>query len=808
MYRLFLVLLLSLSVAVAATSKQHSIQLHYATIHDGTRTHMGNGLRPGVYMVIPASGSGAKERVYRGLLRAFPEQEIHILPPSEAGGGVHAFCFWSSTGEEATAFRSFAAHDIVWMGRMTPELKVHPNRGEPMHDTHKWSVVSLHRMTDNDITAIETALRGVVKDVVVRTSEGNTVLDRMALIQRTSPTSVIVYVRVGRTGDHDVPMALAQLEFVFSVSCLSWVQHFSMDAIFARSGQPVLPLDVAQPDMGNSPTNSARVIRGPTFTFTGRGVTVGIVDTGLDPRHPYFLGTKLVPEQRTPQPQPDTGHEHIRAIIPYIDIQPEFRETDHGTHVAGIVKNVAPDARLVTEDISCNTVGGCECVTTLDPDCVCRYYPYGRCPNSPGNMHPPADIRQSFDRLVQNGANIINLSLGPAYIPGTHHQIPYTLHSRQLDEYVYRNRQVLLVVAAGNSGRFGSHTVSEFAATKNALAVGNCGNNSTAPWYYGGSRMITENDMMVSSSRGTAGRMKPDVVAPGIHIMSARAGSRLEAALTGTSMAAPGVAGAAAAVVEMLGVASAPYPASLLRAILVASATPMRDGITIGPKPADEVLRLYDDAVGFGRINLSTLSDGVLTVLAAEDAGELREQETRVFTNVRTVRNRVTVVLAWTDLPGSELAPQVVVNHLQLSVDKRTAPPNDENTVQRLVLEHDELVANAPLAISVRCTSGVLPQDFSLVVLQQTVPLPPPPAPQTRSLTEDTSSASSKPNLFVLVGLPIAVFVLVMAIIVMFVLVVYSSPSSSSSSSSSSSCASSSSSSSNVESGSRRLKVV
>ncbi|WP_406293288.1 S8 family serine peptidase [Embleya sp. NBC_00888] len=102
-------------------------------------------------------------------------------------------------------------------------------------------------------------------------------------------------------------------------------------------------LDVAQRKAG------VTVFRN-TSHLTGQGVLVGIVDTGIDPRHPDFagriervwdqtiLGGSGVPEGRYGEEFPGNG-------------QILSRDTEgHGTHVAGIaagVDGVAPGARIV-----------------------------------------------------------------------------------------------------------------------------------------------------------------------------------------------------------------------------------------------------------------------------------------------------------------------------------------------------------------------------------------------------------------------------------------------------------------------------
>ncbi len=113
--------------------------------------------------------------------------------------------------------------------------------------------------------------------------------------------------------------------------------------------------------------------------------------------------------------------------------------------------------------------------------------------------------------------------------------------SRKLDSKTWTYKQVY-VVSAGNEGS-GAETILAPGVAKNTLTVGN-----VLDYSYG-----TVGDISSSSSRGPTGdgRMKPNVVAPGTVVTSAKAGTTNQYTnMSGTSMAAPHVTGLVATLME------------------------------------------------------------------------------------------------------------------------------------------------------------------------------------------------------------------------------------------------------------------
>ncbi len=231
--------------------------------------------------------------------------------------------------------------------------------------------------------------------------------------------------------------------------------------------------------------------------LTGEGVVVAVVDTGIDYTHPD-LGGCLGPGCR------------VLGGYDFVNQDADPKDDDgHGTHVAGIVaangslKGMAPDAHLLAfkvldewgEGTASDVIAGIE--RALDPD---------------------------NDPATPDGADVINLSLGGSGDPDD----PV---SQAVDNAAEAG--VVVVVAAGNSGRLGYSTIESPGCARRAITVG---------------ATNKADSLQAFSSKGPAAvtdGIKPDIVAPGAFINSTLPGGAY-APFSGTSMAAPHVAGAAA----------------------------------------------------------------------------------------------------------------------------------------------------------------------------------------------------------------------------------------------------------------------
>jgi subtilisin family serine protease len=230
--------------------------------------------------------------------------------------------------------------------------------------------------------------------------------------------------------------------------------------------------------------------------YTGTGVKVAVVDSGIDATHPDLVGQVVGEKNFTDDPSNGDaiGHgTHVASTI-----------ASSGANLNGKYTGVAPGAKL------------------LDAK-VCTLY---TCEDSA--------ILAGMQWAVDQGAKVVNMSLGSGDLPG-----PDPLE--EAVNSLSAQHGTLFVVAAGNDAPYGS--ISSPGVADAALTVG----------------AVDRNDVIAPfSSRGPrldGGMIKPDITAPGVRIVAAQAtGSTIGApgpdpgyqALSGTSMATPHVAGSAA----------------------------------------------------------------------------------------------------------------------------------------------------------------------------------------------------------------------------------------------------------------------
>jgi thermitase len=212
----------------------------------------------------------------------------------------------------------------------------------------------------------------------------------------------------------------------------------------------------------------------------GAGVTVAVIDTGLDLAHPAFAGRLVAGDQMWDFVDND-------AVPQEVYVTSTSKGYGHGTSVAGIVAQVAPNAKIMP-------------LRVLGPDGV-------------GNTDA---VVLAIDWAVSHGATVINLSLGTKYLASL---------SSEIDWATWEG--VFVVCATGNTGDANV----TFPAS-----------SSTYQGYSGdmtvgvGSSNLSD----VKSSFSTYGNV--EMTAIGENVFTPAPGNRI-ARWNGTSMASPMVAG-------------------------------------------------------------------------------------------------------------------------------------------------------------------------------------------------------------------------------------------------------------------------
>ena len=275
--------------------------------------------------------------------------------------------------------------------------------------------------------------------------------------------------------------------------------------------------------------------------YDGHGVKVAVLDTGYDAGHPDLAKQVVASESFVPDEAVQDLH-------------------GHGTHTASIVaglgtasggkrKGVAPGAELLIGKVLDNSGGG------YDSEAIA-----------------------GMEWAVQQGAKVVSMSLGGLPSDGTDPM------SEAVDR-LSKSSGTLFVIAAGNSGA--EETVGSPGAASEALTVG----------------AVDRDDSLASfSSRGPRlgdGALKPEVTAPGVEIPAARAAGTAQGhilgqyytAMSGTSMATPHVAGAAAILAER----HPDWTGPQLKAALASTAVPSAGART--------------DQQGLGRIDIPNALD-------------------------------------------------------------------------------------------------------------------------------------------------------------------------------------------------------
>jgi len=232
-----------------------------------------------------------------------------------------------------------------------------------------------------------------------------------------------------------------------------------------RAVYPVLevaapePLDAEPADAyGNAMTGVDQVQR--VDGLTGEGVTVAVIDSGIDYNHPDLGGSGVDDETADfPGDRVVGGYDLVgddydsrKGLDPVPD---EFPDDcgGHGSHVAGIigadgeVVGVAPKVDLLSY-----RVFGCEGSSSTDV------------------------ILEAMERAMDDGADVVNMSLGASFM--TWQDYP----TAQMTETLV-DKGVTVVISAGNEGEAGLFSSGAPGVAEGAITVGSVDNtHRSAPF--------------------------------------------------------------------------------------------------------------------------------------------------------------------------------------------------------------------------------------------------------------------------------------------------------------------------------------
>lgn len=368
------------------------------------------------------------------------------------------------------------------------------------------------------------------------------------------------------------------------------------------------------------------------------------------------------------------------------------------------------------------------------------------------NLTVPAQLRNLFQPAHQGGARLHSNSWGSPASLGV-----YDNMAVQVDEFAWNNLDFLPIFAAGNSGVdknkdgvIDGGSVSTPGTSKNALTVGasenllavggiqrkiselrNAAENWGAEPIFSSKLSDNVNGVAVFSSRGPTrdGRLKPEIVAPGTNILSARSHEEGAEALWGaynadyvfsggTSMATPLAAGAAAIVREILvkDQKIANPTSALVKAAMMAFATDMAPG-QYGTGPTQELKSRPDMNQGYGKVDMSRVMGLKSNAKFIESAG-VGTGETAEFKIAAANGQKVSAVLVYTDAPGTPSSSQALVNDLDLSLNGASTNDHINNN------EYLETIASGGEVV-VKVTGNRVPmgkagkQPFALVITVQ-----------------------------------------------------------------------------------------
>ena len=457
-----------------------------------------------------------------------------------------------------------------------------------------------------------------------------------------------------------------------------------------------------------------------TAQLEGEGEIIAVADTGfdrgtMDDVHPAFTGRviRLYALGRRSASDPDGHGTHVAGSV----LGDGYSET-----MGGEIRGTAPKAKLVLQSVL-DFNGGL------------------------GGL--PGDLNDLFLAPYNDyGARVHTNSWGAA------NRGAYNIFCQQVDKFAWEHRDMVICFAAGNDGRdrdlngaIDNGSIGAPGAAKNCITVGASENNrpeqakpySTLRVYK--SEPIASDGwstnpegMAAFSSRGPTKneRIKPDLVAPGTAILSARSRKAPENNmfgtstdpnyyfLAGTSMATPLVAGCAAVVREYFRKQHDHKPSgALVKAMLINGAKDMT-----GQYVPSEAGDIPNFAEGFGRVNLAATvgprSENE-TVIFKDEANALDTgEEEKTELEITEEKSVLKATLVWVDYPGEALQNDLdlIVRHSEGEERHGNMPPSSTdcdhyNNVEQVIWQD---IKPGKVEVIIRAHRILEPQSYAFVL--------------------------------------------------------------------------------------------
>jgi subtilisin family serine protease len=207
--------------------------------------------------------------------------------------------------------------------------------------------------------------------------------------------------------------------------------------------RPVTTASESAPDLASALGLTGADVAQNTLGLSGKGVKVGIIDTGIDIDHPAFGGSGTAGTTAFPSERVIAGYDLVgdaynaggtgAALIPVPDANPDDCG-GHGTHVAGIVGANGGGLKGVAPKVSFGA-----------------YRVFGCAGSSSSDV-----IVEALERAYADGMQVINQSLGAA------RQWPQYPTAQASSRLV--SKGVVMVASIGNNGPGGSSPDALFAA--------------------------------------------------------------------------------------------------------------------------------------------------------------------------------------------------------------------------------------------------------------------------------------------------------------------------------------------------------